>query len=342
MGTAPLFRTLPTARPDPVADPVAEVLHVLPPNLRSLVASLPPAVLGQLEEIRLRQERPLALGLVQGDAFLSPAGCLVGDPEQAYRVTAPDMERTIQLVTGSSLYALEEELRNGFITLPGGHRVGLAGRAVIEGGKVRTLKYIGSLNIRISREVPGLATPLLPYLVDRLQRTVYHTLIFSPPRCGKTTLLRDLIRQISNGVPELDLPGQRVAIVDERSEIAGCFRGIPQLDVGVRTDVLDGCPKAEGMVMLLRSMAPQVMATDEIGRAEDVAALEEVFHAGVRVLVTVHGSSLRELAGRPALRHLFSLKVIQRFVLLGRSRGVGTVEGIWDGWTLSPLGMRIC
>lgn len=338
MGTASLFRMLPSGRPDPVA----EVLHVLPPHLRSLVAALPPAVLGQLEEIRLRQDRPLALGLVQGDAFLSPAGCLVGDPEQAYRVTAPDMERTIQLVTGSSLYALEEELRNGFITLPGGHRVGLTGKAVVEGGRVRTLKHIGSINIRVSREVPGLATPLLPHLIDRRHRTVYHTLIFSPPRCGKTTLLRDLIRQVSNGVPELELPGQRVGVVDERSELAGCYRGIPQRDVGARTDVLDGCPKAEGMTMLLRSMAPQVIATDEIGRAEDVAALEEVFHAGVRVLVTVHGSSLRELASRPALQHLFSLKVIQRFVLLGRSRGVGTVEEIWDGQTLSPLGVRAC
>ncbi|MBE3584706.1 MAG: stage III sporulation protein AA [Thermoanaerobacter sp.] len=320
--------------------PVEEVLTVLPVQLRNLISRLPPEILEQLEEIRLRQERPLALGLMHRDAFLSPEGNLVSDPEQAYRVSAGDLERTLQLVTGSSLYALEEELRSGYITLPGGHRVGLTGRAVMEGGRVRTLKYISSLNIRVSREVPGLATPLLPYLIDRQVKSIYHTLIFSPPRCGKTTMLRDIIRQLSNGVPELDLPGLTVGVVDERSELAGCYRGVPQRDVGVRTDVLDGCPKAEGMIMLLRSMAPQVIATDEIGREEDIAALEEVFHAGVRVLVTVHGASLAELAVRPALRHLFELKVIQRFVLLGRSRGVGTVEDILDGRTMRSLGVR--
>ncbi|MGB9804616.1 stage III sporulation protein AA [Desulfofundulus sp.] len=333
MTIAPLLRPVRSTR----SHPVEEVLPVLPVQLRNLIAGLPLEVLERLEEIRLRQDRPLALGLVHKDVFLSPEGNLVTNPEDAYLVSAGDLERTIQLVTGSSLYALEEELRNGYITLPGGHRVGLAGRAVLEGGRVKTLKYISSLNIRISREVPGLASSLLPYLIDRRIKNIYHTLIFSPPRCGKTTMLRDIIRQLSNGVPELGLPGLTVGVVDERSELAGCYRGVPQRDVGVRTDVLDGCPKAEGMIMLLRSMAPQVIATDEIGRVEDIAALEEVFHAGVRVLVTVHGASLAELATRPALQHLFKLKVIQRFVLLGRSRGVGTVEDILDGQTMRSL-----
>lgn len=322
--------------------PVHEVLSALPGNLRGLIAGLPPAVMERLEEIRLRQERPLAIVYGGNDAFVSAAGKLVHNPREAYRVSAGDLERVLQLISGSSLYALEEELRNGYITLPGGHRVGLVGKAVMEGGRVKTLKHIAALNIRVSREITGLATPLLPHLYDRTTGRIFHTLIFSPPGCGKTTLLRDLIRQISNGVPEIGLPGMNVGVVDERSELAGCYRGVPRRDVGVRTDVLDGCPKAEGMIMLLRSMTPRVIATDEIGRREDVSALEEVFNAGVKVLVTVHGASLSELAGRPALNYLFNLRVIERLVLLGRSRGPGSVEDIFDGRTMCSLGVRLC
>ncbi|HHW45012.1 MAG TPA: stage III sporulation protein AA [Desulfotomaculum sp.] len=336
MGVTPVLRPV---WPDK-GFPGGEILPVLPAHIRKFIAGLSPEILEGLEEIRLRQNRPLILGLVHKDVFLDPEGNPVLTPERAYRVSADDLERAVQLITGSSLYALEEELRNGYITLPGGHRVGLTGRAVMEGGRVKTLKYISSLNIRICREVPGMAMSLLPHLIDRQTKGIYHTLIFSPPRCGKTTLLRDLIRLLSNGVPELGLPGVTVGVVDERSELAGCYRGVPQRDVGMRTDVLDGCPKAEGMVMLLRSMAPQVIATDEIGRREDIAALEEVFHAGVRVLVTVHGSSLAELNSRPALQQLFRLRVIQRFVLLGRSRGVGTVEDIIDGINMRSLGVK--
>lgn len=331
---------IPAASPGTAA--VHEVLPVLPGHLRSLIAGLPPAVLNRLEEIRLRRDRPLMVGLTGGDAFIAPDGKLVKNPRAAYPVSAGDLEQTMQLISGSSIYALEEELRNGYITVSGGHRVGLAGRAVVEGGRIKTLKQIAALNIRISREIAGLAAPLMPHLFDRGTGQIYHTLIFSPPGCGKTTLLRDIIRQISNGMPEIGLPGMTVGVVDERSELAGCHRGVPQRDVGVRTDVLDGCPKAEGMIMLLRSMAPRVIATDEIGRKADVAALEEVFNAGVKVLVTVHGASLSELTARPALNYLFSLKVIQRLILLGRSRGVGSVEDVIDGRTMHSLGVRLC
>lgn len=317
--------------------PWREILPYLPPVLREIVCRLPGEVLKQLEEIRLRLGKPLIVGLPGKDRLVGEGGALVEEMDRAYRVTEDDIQRVTQLVSGCSLYAFEEELKNGFITLPGGHRVGLAGRAVVENGRVKTIKHITAVNIRLSREVTGIAGPLLPYLFDCKTASILHTLIFSPPRCGKTTLLRDLVRQISNGVPELNIPGFTVGLVDERSELAGCCRGVPQRDVGIRTDVLDGCPKAEGMIILLRSMSPQVIATDEIGSREDVAALEEVFNAGVKVLVTVHGSSLAELSSRPSLSYLLGLKVIERFVLLGRSSGIGTVEEIIDGRTLLPL-----
>ncbi len=317
-----------------------EILFVLPVNIRRLVAALPGPVLAVVEEIRVRQGKPLVIGLSSGDMFISHEGKPAREAADAYHVTAADMENLISLISGSSLYALEEELRTGFITLPGGHRAGITGRAVLDGGKVRTLKNLSCCNLRVSREVPGAASGLLPHIVNRRSGGIYHTVLVSPPRCGKTTMLRDIIRQISDGVPGLIYPGLTVGLVDERSEIAGCYRGVPQRDVGIRTDVLDGCPKAEGMMMLLRSMGPQVIAADEIGRREDVDALEEVLNAGIKVLVTAHGSNLAELAERPVLSRLIRSKIIERYVILGRSRGVGTVEDIIDGKTFRPVGVR--
>jgi len=317
--------------------PWQEVTKVLPASIRSIISGLPLNILEKLEEIRLRQNRPLILGLSDGDILLGINGKPAVEPLDCYLVTADDIQRVTQLISGCSLYAFDEELKNGFITLPGGHRVGLTGKTVLENGRVRTLKYITGLNIRISREVKGAASPLLPFIIDQRDQSVLNTLLFSPPRCGKTTMLRDIIRQLSNGIPELNFRGVVVGVVDERSELAGCWQGVPQREVGIRTDVLDGCRKSEGMFMLLRSMAPRVIATDEIGTDEDFAALEGVFNAGVKVLTTVHAASLAELNQRPALRNLLNMKVIERFVLLGRSKNIGTIEEIIDGRTMLPL-----
>jgi len=319
-----------------------QIAAVLPLNLAELIDRVPQKCLDALEEIRLRRDRPLMLGVGGSDYFLRQDGSLVSTPAEAYLVSAGDLEKVLHNISGSSLYALEEELKNGYVTLPGGHRVGLTGKAVLENGRVKTLKYLSGLNMRICREIKGAADELIKHLIDRPGQTIHHTVIFSPPRCGKTTLLRDLVRQVSNGVPGLQLAGRTVGVVDERSEIAGCHRGLPQMDVGVRTDVLDGCPKAQGMMILLRAMSPDVIVTDEIGSLEDIHALEEVFNAGVRVIVTIHGSSLRELANRPALKYLLQLNIIERFVLLGRSRGVGTVEKIYRGTDLPGLGVKMC
>lgn len=319
--------------------PFPQVFSVLPDNLREIILNLPGFLMDRLEEIRLRQDRPLAVGLTSGDNFLDSGGKPAENPGQAYMVTKDDIQRVTRMVSNSSLYALEEELKNGYITLPGGHRVGITGKVVVEAGKVKTIKYISGFNIRISREVRGVAGKIFPFVLDRTGR-VKHTLILSPPRCGKTTLLRDLVRLLSNGVPELNFPGVTVGLVDERSELAGCYHGIPQMDVGLRTDVLDSCPKAEGMMMLLRAMSPRVLATDEIGKQEDIRAMEEVINAGVTVLSTVHGSSLEEICRRPGLKYLLGLKVIERFIILGRSGGVGTVENIIDGRNMQTLEVK--
>lgn len=305
-----------------------EILSMLAPRLADLLRAAAPCLPEPLEEIRVREGRPIQLVFAGSDGFLAPGGSLTHDPLQALRASHDDLMRTFQLMARGSVYAWEDEVRGGFLTLQGGHRVGLAGRAVTEAGQIRTLKQVTSLNIRIAREVPGAASALLPRLVRGGR--LLSTLLISPPQAGKTTILRDLVRQVSHGVPALGLKGVKVGLVDERSEVAGCLGGVPQRDVGPRTDVLDACPKAEGLRLLIRSMSPSVVAVDEIGRPEDGTAVMEALHAGVRVLATAHGYDLADIGRRPALAELIRAGAFERAVILGRSRGPGTVERVVD------------
>lgn len=312
-----------------------QVGSFVPQGIRDMIDRAPGRLWDELEEIRLRLGRPLALHGRRGDLFLNEQGAAVSSRE-AYRPGRDDLERALQLISSASLYAFEQELRCGYITIPGGHRVGLCGQVVLEQGRVTRLKHITGLNYRIAREIVGAALPYVRYFIDYRRRRLRHGLIISPPRCGKTTFLRDLTRWVSDGVSELGFSGFKVGVVDERSELAGSFQGEPQLNMGDCTDVLDACPKAEGMMMLLRSMGPEVIVTDEIGLEEDARAVEEVLHAGVTVLATVHAGSLEELQARPGLRRLMELRMFERVLFLGRSRGPGTVEQILD-----PLNQKI-
>ena len=244
--------------------------------------------------------------------------------------TREELKNMMQKISNYSLYAYEEDIRQGFITIKGGHRIGIAGECVMDGGKIKTIRNISSLNIRICREIKGCSKKVMKYIYDG--NKVYNTLIISPPKCGKTTILRDIARNISSCKKKL-------AIIDERSEIASSYLGVPQMDVGIRADVLDNCLKSEGMIMAIRSLSPEVIICDEIGTNKDIDALQIAFNSGVNIIVTLHGSSIDDFLKRNVFKELIENNIVQRVIVLGNSKGVGTVENIYD---LSGGEIKLC
>lgn len=265
-----------------------------------------------LQEIRLRADKPLTVIYKGKESFVRFDGSFCNELEDCMTCDENLIKDMIQIFSSHSLYAYEEEIRQGFLTIEGGHRVGICGKVILDGEKVKTINYISSINIRIAHQIKGCANNAMKYIYKN--DSICNTLIVSPPGAGKTTLLRDIIRQISNGTEVYH--GVNVGVVDERSEIAACYRGIPQNDVGIRTDVLDCCPKNQGMLMLLRSMCPKVMAVDEIGNEKDYDALMAALHCGCKLIATVHGSSYEELLKKPRLKEFINNGFFQRFIVL--------------------------
>ena len=280
----------------------------------------------QVQEIRLRIHAPLFICYKNKEYYVTRDGRVSQAEREAYRVSREDLRETMELIGNYSLYAYEDEIRQGFITIQGGHRVGIAGKTVTDGDVIRSMKYISFLNIRLAHEIKGCADQILPYIMQHGK--VMQTLIVSPPRCGKTTLLRDLVRQISNGTDRTE--GITVGVVDERSEIGACYMGEPQNELGIRTDVLDCCPKAKGMMMLIRMMSPQVIAIDEVGSREELEAIEYASNCGCKMIATIHGSSMEDVKQKPVLRKMIEEKMFERYILLDSCGQVGHVAGIFD------------
>ena len=321
---------MPNATLMPRADALRTAAQYLPPDVARALLALPGETQAKVEEVRLRAGQPLGITGSMGEPFVTAAGLPTTEPTVALQVPAAAVRSTLERMSGFSLYTLEEELRQGFLTLPGGHRVGFTGHAVVRQGRLHAMKWVASLDIRLATAAASHArTGVLPRLVDG-EGGIHSTLIVSPPRAGKTTLLRELVRLVSSGVADLGVSGQAVGVVDERSELGGASEGVPTLALGPRTDLIDACPKAEGLFLLVRAMGPRVVATDEIGRPEDALALVEAASAGVRVLATAHARSVAELTARPSLRPLWETRVVERFVVLSRRRGPGTVERVVD------------
>lgn len=290
--------------------PWRQAAAVLPPHLRDGLHALEEDRLDRVEEFRLRRGFPMTALVPEGEVELDTPP--VGED---------GLRQVVENATQSSAHTALDRVRQGFVTLRGGHRVGMCGSVVRKEGRIVTLRELSSLSIRVARTVPGLAGPLLPGLTE--EGRFVSTLIAAPPGAGKTTLLRDLVRALSDGEAGAPL---RVAVADERGEIAALWRGEPQLYVGRHTDVLDGCAKAEGLSILIRGMNPQVAAVDELGGGEDARAVAEAAGCGVAVVATVHGTGVDGLRRRPACRALLELGVFRRLVVLERRGGVRTAR----------------
>ncbi|WP_035290157.1 stage III sporulation protein AA [Clostridium sp. KNHs214] len=271
--------------------------------------------LDKLQEIRIRIGKPIILG-INNNEFLKD-----------YIPKEEELKSIVQRFSSYSLYAFDEEIRQGYITIKGGHRIGICGSCVVEKDRIKTIKNISSINIRICRQIKGCADKIMPFLIE--QGDIMNTIIISPPKCGKTTLIRDITRNVSNGIKGM-ITGKKVSVIDERSEISGCYLGVPQMDVGIRTDVLDSCPKSYGISMAIRSMAPEVIVSDEIGTYRDMENIILALNSGVKVITTIHGYDEKDLYRRPVFKEIMDNKVFTRAIILSNAKGVGTVEYIYD------------
>ena len=298
---------------DYAAERFEQAAALLPWALRQGADRLSKGDKARAEELRLRVGRPPSAVWPEGER---PLPGLENTPVQP-----GDLSLVLEVATQASVHTVLDRVRDGFVTVRGGHRVGLCGTAAVEEGEIRTLRQLSSLAIRVAREVPGAAEGLLPQLLEggELQSAV----LLSPPGGGKTTLLRDLIRRVSDGIGTAPL---RVGVADERGEIAALWNGRPQLAVGRRTDVLEGCPKAQGLMMLLRAMNPQILAADEITAPEDVRALVTAAGCGTALLATAHGRDREDLTRRPLYRELMEARVFRRLVYIRPQQGARRYE----------------
>ena len=284
------------------------IINKMPETLRNVLAKIPNDTQTNLEEIRIQIGQPVRV--------------IAGGRELILRDSIIDrqtIDNILNNLLNYSIYAYEEDLAKGFITIEGGHRVGICGRVVTENGGIRLIKDISSLNIRRSRAIKGAADKIIKDIFEQANG-LQNTIIVSPPKCGKTTLLRDIVRAVSER-------GMRVGVCDERSEIAGMYQGLPSYDMGPRTDVLDGCIKAEGMLMLIRSMSPDVIVTDEIGRSEDIPAIEAATCAGISIITTIHGNSYEDLMASK-IGPLVQQGVFKRIIFLTNTPSTGTVREV--------------
>ncbi|MDR1703787.1 MAG: stage III sporulation protein AA [Clostridiales bacterium] len=292
-------------------------------GLREALAGAARGGLTGVREIRVRLDKPLTIRASGGDHFIAGDGVIVKEGGRAYKPTRKDISVTLELLADYSIYAFQEEIKNGFITIPGGHRVGLSGRCVCEGGAVTAMKNVSGLCYRVAGEVIGCGDAVIDLLRVNKGESPRHTMIISPPGCGKTTLLRDIIRILSH-------EGLNVGVSDERGEIAGTRGGHAGMDLGPSADVLEGCPKTLGMHMLLRSMSPDVIAADELGREEELEAARDILNAGVSLICSAHGTGVADVRAGRILKEIMGFKPPGRAVVLGRGSRPGLILGVYD------------
>lgn len=262
-----------------------------------------------IEEIRIRINLPIIVKLAEKEKIID------------YKVSTEDINYIFQKICENSIYAYQNQIANGFVTIKGGNRVGIVGTAVVQNGKVTNLNYVSGLNFRIAQEIIGCSNKIMPSIIRG--ETIYNTLIIAMPGMGKTTLLRDIIRNLSNGFTDgnTKIKGQNISVIDERGEISATYRGGSQNDLGIRTDVLNDIPKAIGMKMAIRSMAPQIIAADEIGSVDDVNAIQYAICCGIKGIFTAHGNSVEDVKKNTELKSLIDNKIFEKFIIIKKENG---------------------
>ncbi len=288
-----------------------EVFLILPERLKIAIKNIGGS--STITEIRLRAFKKVIV--------------LLGTQEVELEViiTLEEILQILVTVSKNSIYAIQQDINNGFIVIPGGHRIGVCGEVVTQDSKIKNIKNINSMNIRIARQVIGCADVVMQHILNNGR--IRNTLIISPPGCGKTTILRDTIRQLSNGTDTFR--GVNVSVVDERGEIAAVSQGIANLDVGCRTDVMSNVKKSLGIQLLVRSMAPSVIATDEIGSDEDIEEIKYAALSGVSMIFTMHGNDIGDLYKKSRIKELIDLNIFELAIFLSNKKGVGTIEKIY-------------
>ena len=284
-----------------------EIIKYFPPNIAQILYNAinqNARIKQEAQEIRIRVERPIIIKLRNLDVMIE------------YKINQSEILQILEKICENSIYAYKRQICEGYITIKGGHRIGLTGSAVIENGEIINIKYVTSLNFRIARQILNCSNKILGQVLNLKEQTIFNTLIVSPPGKGKTTILRDTIRRISNGVEELNFKGKTCGVVDERGEIAAMYRGIPQNDVGIRTDVIENISKSKGMKILIRTMSPEVIACDEIGTKEDAEAISEALISGVKGIFTMHGSNLEDIKSNPQINKLIEEKKIEKIIFI--------------------------
>ncbi|MGN1330125.1 MAG: ATPase, T2SS/T4P/T4SS family [Clostridia bacterium] len=279
-----------------------EIFKYLSNNIKKEILNSDISTFSELEEIRIRNNKPIILKFLEKEKIIN------------YKIKTEDILETLEKVTENSIYTYEKQIANGFITLPGGHRVGITGNAIIEEGKVINITYISGMNFRIARQIKGCSNFLLSHIYNIEE--IKNTLIVGIPGTGKTTILKDLIRNISNGTE--NIAGVNIGVVDERNEIAAMYKGIEQTDLGTRTDVISNLPKDIGIKMLIRSMTPRVIAVDEIGGKKDSETINYASKSGVKVIATIHGDSITDIKLNPEINEILNNRIIEEVIVLDK------------------------
>lgn len=286
-----------------------EILEYFPSAIKQTILTYN-SQLEYLEEIRVRTNRNIILKIGQEEIELS------------YEISSKEVLEILQKICDNSIYTYQNQICNGFITIKGGHRVGITGNVVFKDGQIINISHIYSLNFRIARQIEGCSKELLNYILNIKDNTIYNTILVSPPGRGKTTILKDAVRNLSNGINSIGFKGVNIGVVDERGEIAAMYKGIPQNDLGKRTDILDNVSKNIGMKMLIRSMNPKIIVADEIGTKEDIEAINYAVCSGVNGLFTAHGNTLNDIINNPILKTLFNLRIIKKIVRIENDRNL--------------------